>query len=340
MSNSSREYRPTIAQLRAFVTIAEYRHFSTSAARLGISQPSLSQALVALEQGLGLQLIERSTRKVIVTAVGEALLPYARTAIETADDFVTHAKGVSESPSGALTIGMIPTIAPYILPSFLRLLGNDLPTLAPNIVEDQTDRLMEQLRQGTLDIAVIALPINENGIIASPLYEEDFFLAVPADHPLGTKTKVNPGDISDLNLLLLADGHCLRDQVLDICHNAGAKNKANQALSQAASLTTVVQCVAGGLGSTLIPESAKVVEGGREGVTVIPFNQSKVKTRRQVGIAYRASATPSRGNHYARIGELVTQSYQMTVDPQAKAAIIESILSTDANSEEEADNQE
>ena len=204
---SNKEYRPTLAQLRTFVTIAENKHFGTAAAKLAISQPSLSQALVALETGLGVQLIERSTRRVIVTPSGEALLPYAKATL-------------NGNLSGPLTIGMIPTIAPYILPNLLHLINAELPELEPRIVEDQTKHLLEQLRDGHIDLAVLAVPTDHPGLIEIPLYTEDFVVVVPHDHKLAGRDDLTIDALRGLNLLLLDDGHCLRDQVVDLCRSA------------------------------------------------------------------------------------------------------------------------
>lgn len=155
---STKEYRPTLAQMRTFVTIAENKHFGTAANKLSISQPSLSQALVALENGLGVQLIERSTRKVIVTPVGEELLPYAKATLEAADTFLAHSRGANGTLSGPLTLGLIPTVAPYLLTGVLTGFKDNYPELEPRIVEEQTKHLLQQLRDGQIDAGVIALP--------------------------------------------------------------------------------------------------------------------------------------------------------------------------------------
>ena len=144
----NKEYKPTLAQLRTFVTVAEQKHFVAAAGKLGISQPSLSQALAALETGLGIQLIERSTRRVIVTPTGEQLLPFAKATLEAADAFVSQARGAFGVLSGPLNIGIIPTIAPYILPTLLKLIAEEYPELEPRIVENQTDNLLQRLRDG------------------------------------------------------------------------------------------------------------------------------------------------------------------------------------------------
>lgn len=313
---NNKEFRPTIPQLRAFVSIAENRHFSVAASRLGISQPSLSQALSALETGLGIQLIERSTRRVIVTAAGQALLPYARAALSSADDFLAHARGVSDVPTGPLTIGMIPTVAPYILPKLMSGVSEHMPDIRLNIVEEQTNRLVDQLRQGTIDLAVIALPMDDRAFVVDPLYTEDFYLVTTAGHPLGGLKNLSTDILMDLDLLLLDDGHCLRDQVLDLCRgSAGGQTTAHHRVTRAASITTVVQCVAGGLGCTLVPASALEVEClHNPKVAVSSFDPAgTVQAHREVGLVYRASSTDVRGDQFHAVGQLVSAAYAEAV---------------------------
>lgn len=180
---STKEYRPTLAQMRTFVTIAENKHFGTAANKLSISQPSLSQALVALENGLGVQLIERSTRKVIVTPVGEELLPYAKATLEAADTFLAHSRGANGTLSGPLTLGLIPTVAPYLLTGVLTGFKDHYPDLEPRIVEEQTKHLLQQLRDGQIDAGVIALPSEASGLIEVPLYREEFVVVLPEATP-------------------------------------------------------------------------------------------------------------------------------------------------------------
>ena len=291
---SNKEYRPTLAQLRTFVTIAENKHFGTAAAKLAISQPSLSQALVALETGLGVQLIERSTRRVIVTPSGEA----------------------------PLTIGMIPTIAPYILPNLLHLINAELPELEPRIVEDQTKHLLEQLRDGHIDLAVLAVPTDQPGLIEIPLYTEDFVVVVPHDHKLAGRDDLTIDALRGLNLLLLDDGHCLRDQVVDLCRSADfTPDNRNTAVTRAASLATVTQCVSGGLGSTLIPLSAVAAECQRDSLAIAQFNPA-VNASRTIGLVYRGST--SRTDEFATFGTLITRAYQDSIADVVKPATLAS----------------
>lgn len=291
-------YQPTLSQLRAFVAIAEYRHFGTAAARLNVSQPTLSQALAALENGLGLQLIERSTRRVLVTAAGKRLLPQAMATLEAADRFVATATG--DGLSGALRMGIIPTVAPYVLPTLLPELRAKVPALVPQVIEDQTARLLDGLRTGVLDVALLALPTETPGIVEIPLYTEEFVLVTPRGHELAGRTDLVPGVLDAQPLLLLDEGHCLRDQTLDLCRSADA-HPAAVGDTRAASLATVVQCVAGGLGVTLIPEMAVAAETARGTLDTAHF--AGPAPGRTLGLAFRAST--ARKEDYQKLAEII-----------------------------------
>ncbi|UGT56691.1 hydrogen peroxide-inducible genes activator [Nocardia asteroides] len=286
-------YQPTLSQLRAFVAVAEYRHFGTAAARLTVSQPTLSQALASLENGLGLQLIERSTRRVLVTAAGMRLLPQAMATLEAADRFVASATG--NGLGGVLRLGIIPTVAPYVLPELLPELRRKLPSLVPQVVEDQTARLLDGLRTGVLDVALLALPTEAPGLVEIPLYSEEFVLVTPRGHELAGRTDLSVPALADLPLLLLDEGHCLRDQTLEVCRTAEVHPGA-VGDTRAASLTTVVQCVAGGLGVTLVPEMAVAAETARGTLDTARF--ADPAPGRTIGLAYRASSARAEDYEY------------------------------------------
>ncbi|MFD1814076.1 hydrogen peroxide-inducible genes activator [Rhodococcus gannanensis] len=296
---SDQSWQPTLAQLRAFVAVAEYRHFGTAATRLGVSQPTLSQALAALESGLGVQLIERSTRRVLVTAAGTVLLAQAKQIVEGADGFVTAAAGIGQALAGPLRIGLIPTVAPYLLPALLPVIRAELPAVVPHVVEDQTARLLAALRGGSLDVAVLALPSDMSGTVEIPLYTEDFVMVVPRDHELAGRSNLTPAALDDLPLLLLDEGHCLRDQTLDLCRSVDAHPLAGD--TRATSLSTVVQCVSGGLGVTLVPESAVEVEAARGDLATARF--AAPAPGRTIGVVFRASS--GRGDAYERLAEVI-----------------------------------
>lgn len=292
-------YQPTIAGLRAFAAIAEKRQFSGAATALGVSQSTLSQALAALETGLGTQLIERSTRRVLLTTEGTALLPRALAVIEAVDAFTAAAAGSSDPLRGGMRLGLIPTVAPYVLPTVLAGLAEQFPGMTLRVTEDQTERLMTVLREGALDAALIALPADAGGVTAIPIYDEDFVLALPPGHPLSGKRRVPATALADLPLLLLDEGHCLRDQALDVCHKAGVR--AELANTRAASLATAVQCVTGGLGVTLIPQSAVPVEATRSRLGLAQF--AAPRPGRRIGLVYRSSS--GRDESYRRLADMI-----------------------------------
>ena len=301
---SDKCYQPTIAGLRAFVAVAEKQHFGSAATALGVSQSTLSQALAALEAGLGVNLVERSTRRVFLTTEGRQLLPHAQSVMEAVTAFVAAAAGSSDPLQGTMRLGLISTVAPYVLPTVLAGLAHRLPGLTLRVVEDQTERLLTALREGALDAALIALPAETGGVTEIPIYEEDFVLALPPGHPLSGKRRVPPAALAQLPLLLLDEGHCLRDQALDVCHKAGVR--AELANTRAASLATAVQCVTGGLGVTLIPQSAVPVEAARSRLGLAQF--ASPRPGRRIGLVFRSSS--GRDGPYRQlariIGELVS----------------------------------
>ena len=306
---TDKSYQPTIAGLRAFVAVAEKQHFGSAATTLGVSQSTLSQALSALESGLGVQLVERSTRRVFLTTEGRALLPQAQAVIDAATSFSAAAAGSSDPLQGSIRLGLIPTVAPYVLPTLLSGLDERLPGLALRVIEDQTERLLTGLREGSVDAAMIALPSDAGGMTELPIYDEDFVLALPPGHPLAGRRRVPPAALAELPLLLLDEGHCLRDQALDVCRTAGVH--AELANTRAASLATAVQCVAGGLGVTLIPQSAVPVETDRSRLELAYF--ATPRPGRRIGLVFRSSS--GREGSYRQlavlIGELLAADQQV-----------------------------
>jgi LysR family transcriptional regulator, hydrogen peroxide-inducible genes activator len=294
-----KSYQPTIAGLRAFVAIAERRQFSSAATDLGVSQSTLSQALAALETGLGAQLIERSTRRVLLTAEGTELLPRAQAVIEAVEAFSAAAAGSTDPLRAGMRLGLIPTVAPYVLPTVLAGVAEQLPDLTLRVIEDQTERLLAVLREGALDAALIALPADTVGVTEIPIYDEDFVLALPPGHPLSGKRRVPTTALADLPLLLLDEGHCLRDQALDVCHKAGVRPEL--ANTRAASLATAVQCVTGGLGVTLIPQSAVPVEASRSRLGLAEF--ATPRPGRRIGLVFRSSS--GRDESYRRLAATI-----------------------------------
>ncbi len=297
---TDQSYHPSIAGLRAFVAIARKLHFGSAATELGISQPALSQALATLESGLAMRLVERTTRRVFLTSQGEELLPRAAAVVRAVDELAFAARGAEDPLRGKLRLGLIPTVAPYTLPAILAGVAAQLPDLSLLVVENQTARLLEQLRDGSLDLAVLALPADAPGIAEIPMYDEDFVLALPRGHRLAGRKRVDPAAMAELPLLLLDEGHCLRDQALEVCQLAGFRPDLGQ--TRAASLATAVQCVEGGLGVTLIPATAVDAEtaGGRLATATF----APPRPGRRIGLVYRESA--GRAAPYARLAQMLT----------------------------------
>lgn len=306
---SDQSYQPTLSQLRAFVAVATYRHFGTAASRLNVSQPTLSQGLASLESGLGVHLIERSTRRVLVTPAGARLLAQAQAIVDAADGFVAAAAGVTDGLSGPLRLGLIPTVAPYVLPDLLPALNIAMPHVRLHVIEDHTARLLDALRGGTLDAAVVALPSDIGGVLEIPLYSEDFVLVVPRGHELAGREDLSPAALDEAPLLLLDEGHCLRDQTLDLCRSADVRPAAGD--TRATSLATVVRCVAGGLGITLVPASAIPVETARGDLAMAHF--ASPVPGRTIGLVVRSST--ARAADYRALADLIRTRVPAQVRP-------------------------
>lgn len=253
---------PTLAQLRAFTAVADYLHFRDAAATIGMSQPALSGAVAALEDSIGTQLVERTTRKVLLTPAGERLAKRARTVLATVAELMEEAEAVRAPFTGVLRFGVIPTVAPYLLPRVLRLVHKRYPDLDLRVHEERTASLSEGLARGRLDLLLLALPLNVPTFTEIPLFDEDFVLVTPCDHPLAGRANLPRRILRDLDLLLLEEGHCLRDQTLDVCREAGRPDGA-PSMAGAAGLSTIVQLVAGDMGVSLLPHTAVEVETGR-----------------------------------------------------------------------------
>ncbi|MFC7612762.1 LysR substrate-binding domain-containing protein [Actinokineospora soli] len=282
---------PTVAQLRAFLAVAEYLHFRKAAAALGVSQPTLSAGLSGCEEALGARLVDRTTRKVVLTRAGERLRPHAQAVLDAVDVLVAESSWTRGPFSGTVRLGVIPTVAPYLLPVALRALSSAYPELTVEVHEERTANLLESLESGRLDLGVLALPVGTPGLAVDPLYDEDFVLVTPRGHDLSTRDVVGVGVLRDLDVLLLEEGHCLRDQTLDICAEAGSGG------GRAAGLTTLAQLVAAGMGVTVLPETALAVEAKRAGLAAVRF--APPAPRRRIAVAYRESA--SRAAEYAAL---------------------------------------
>ncbi|MFF3344269.1 hydrogen peroxide-inducible genes activator [Streptomyces sp. NPDC002779] len=291
VSNGGAKRRlPSLAQLRAFAAVAEHLHFRDAAAAIGMSQPALSGAVAALEETLGVTLLERTTRKVLLSPAGERLAVRARAVLDEVGALLAEAEAVRAPFTGVLRLGVIPTVAPYLLPTVLRLVHDRYPDLDLQVHEEQTASLVDGLNTGRLDLLLLAVPLGVPGVVELPLFDEDFVLVTPLDHRLGGRTGIGREALKELNLLLLDEGHCLRDQALDICREAGREDA--PVTTTAAGLSTLVQLVAGGLGVTLLPRTAVKVETTRSNQLLTGYFSDPAPTRR-IALAMRTNAARS-----------------------------------------------
>jgi LysR family hydrogen peroxide-inducible transcriptional activator len=259
-----------LQELAYFVAVAEHRHFGRAAQACHVSQPTLSGQLLKLEQQLGVTLFERNNRRVSITPVGEKILEHARRALEEAGLVESVAKTSQDQLVGSLKLGVIPTLAPYLIPLILGPLREAYPRLTIELWEDITVSLLERLRSQRLDAALLATEIPESDLTTVALFDEPFLAALPAGHRLASRKSIDVADIAD-DLLVLADGHCLAGQAREAC---GRSRRSSDALPQralqAASLETLANLVAAGYGTTLAPRlAAPSME--RRGVVLRPL---------------------------------------------------------------------
>ncbi len=272
-----------LKDLRYLVALADEGHFGRAARRSFVSQPTLSAQLKKLEGYLGVQLIERQPKQVTLTEAGEQIVARARLILQASDELLALARSFRDPLAGKLRVALLPTIGPYLLPRVAREIHKALPRLELQLYEYQTGPMLEKLHTGKIDLGILALPVDMEGLEARQLYEEPFELAVPRQHPLAKKKDINVEDLKDETLLLLEDGHCLRDQALDVCSGVGVHEKQD---FRATSLETLRQMVAAGAGITLLPELASRGNAARE-VVMRPFVEPR--PRRYVGAIWRKS---------------------------------------------------
>lgn len=240
-----------LRDLRYLVALADHRHFGRAAEASFVSQPTLSTQIRKLEEELGVELFERSPRQVSLTDAGRRIVERARIVLAETEQIRDIARRAQDPEAGTLRIGLFPTLGPYLLPHVVQPVRAKFPRLEMLLVEEKTEDVLRGLRDGSLDAGVLALPVHDEQLHAEVLFEEPFVLAVPADHPLAsTYTPVQPDIMRGESVLLLEDGHCLRDQALDVCTLAGVAERSG---FRATSLETLRQMVAAGVGMTLLP---------------------------------------------------------------------------------------
>ncbi len=276
-----------LRDLRYLVALADAKHFSKAAVACHVSQPTLSAQIQKLEAYLGVKLIERQPRAVVLTEVGHELVERARRVLRESDEIVQLARDFRDPLAGNLAVAMIPTVGPYLLPLVAKKLRKQLPKLRLMLYEYQTAALLEKLRNGDIDMGVLALPVSAEGLDSRELYREDFVVAVPAQHELAKKAAVKLADLAGEELLLLEDGHCLRDQALEVCSRIDASENQDY---RATSLETLRHMVAAGWGVTLLPKlaaSGPFATGQGLTIKLLP----KPAPHRIVGAVWRKSST-------------------------------------------------
>lgn len=297
---------PTLRQLRYLAAVVESCHFGQAAEACLVSQSTLSAAIQELEELLGAPLLERTKRSVVPTPLGREIAGKARILLQGAEELVDLAQAARDPMAGPLHLGLIPTIGPFLLPTAMPHLRAAYPRLKLYLREDQTARLLEQLDAGTLDAAVIALPYKLDGLEAMDLGSDGFSVVCPPGHRLCGCRPVHPSDMAPEDLLLLEDGHCLRDHVLTACELEGARR--NTAF-QGTSLHTLVQMVANGIGVTLVPQLA-LDAGILRGLDLEPIPLESASPDRHIGLVWRRSA--ARSETFRRLGETLRQTLAAT----------------------------
>ncbi len=293
---------PSLRQLRYLVAVADTGHFGRAAERCAVTQSTLSAGLKELEMSLGMPLIERDRRSATPTPIGGEIVTRARRLLAEAEDLVDLARGAAAPLSGPLQIGVIPTIAPYLLPDLVPALRAHYPALQPFLVEDQTARLVERLSAGALDVAVLALPYDLPRLTTLALFDDPFLVAAPAGHALLQQASIAPTALKGETLLLLADGHCLREHALSAC--GLGRNTTGRAV-EATSLSTLIHMVDSGLGVTLLPEMA-VRAGALRGTRIETRPLAGPDASRTVGLAWRASSAQEES--YRLLGDVIRAS--------------------------------
>lgn len=276
----------TLTELRYIVAVAQTRHFGRAAERCFISQPTLSVGIKKLEEELGVQVFERGANEISVTPVGKLVIEQAQRVLEEAQRIKELAAQGKDPLSGPLRLGVIFTVAPYLLPTLVPLLKQKAANMPLIIHENYTQRLLESLRNGDLDCIILALPIDDSGLEVTALYDEDFVVAVPVDHPWAARSEIPVEQLSDETVLLLSSGNCFRDQVLAACPALShpMREQSWQKTLEGSSLATIRYMVASGVGITVLPATAATQDRQLASVPLsgnaAPFRRVAVVTRR------------------------------------------------------------
>lgn len=302
----------TLRQLRYLDALAQHKHFGRAAEACAVTQPALSMQIRELEKELDVELIERRPGEAALTEIGIEVVRRGERVLAAARDLADFARHRGRVLSGRLKLGIIPTLAPYLLPNVLPALQGRYPDLTVELRETQTKILIEELAGGDLDVVMLALPVPDGEIETLRLFDDPFLLAVPADDPQPKNSPVNAREIDQQRLILLEEGHCLRDQALAYC---GGVRTAMPLSLGATSLTTVMQMVANGYGVTLVPQVAVDVEVRDERVRLLRFTAPE--PARTIGLAWRR--TSPRKVDFMALGKIAVEALAAAGKTKTKA---------------------
>ncbi|MDQ0504518.1 DNA-binding transcriptional regulator OxyR [Xanthobacter agilis] len=276
----------TLRELQYLIALADHRNFRRAAEVCLVSQPTLSMQIRKLEEELGVPLVERTPRRVMLTAAGRDAVERARRILNEVDQMKEGARRSRSAEGGTLKLGVFPTLGPYLLPHVVPLIRARFPQLELMLFEEKSADLLARLNAGTLDAAFLALPVHDHHLHSEFLFEEPFLLAVPADHPLAKRRSLHLDELGQHNLMLLEDGHCLRDQALEVCQLSGAREKSE---FRATSLETLRQMVVAGAGITLLPMLAIQSQSRpSDNIHFLDFIDSHPS--RQIGLLWRKTS--------------------------------------------------
>lgn len=295
----------SLKQLKYFDAVARSRHFGKAAEHCAVTQPALSMQIQELEKSLGVQLLERGRSGVMLTESGKEIAERAARVLADVRDIVDVARQQDKVLAGPLGLGVIPSVAPYILPQLLPMVRDAFPDLDLHIRESQTQSLVGELLDGQLDVLLLALPVEHPDIETIRLFDDRFLLAMAASHRISNSVKATPDLLEGEKLLLLEEGHCMREQALAFC---SLRRIENINTFGASSLSTLVQMVANGLGMTLLPELAVPLESRRGDIRLMRF--AEPEPQRVIGLAWRRSSPRKR--HFEELGQMIATT---TVKP-------------------------
>ena len=269
-----------IRDLQYFLAVAELEHFGQAAEQCNVSQPTLSGQIKKLEESLGIVLLERTNRKVMLTEAGSHIATHARRIMREVDAIHDIAESARDPMAGKFRLGAFPTLSTYVFPKVVQTVTKAMPNLRLILIEEKTTFLIDKLKHGEIDAALLALPVDDDSLMSCPLFDDEFFLAISPNHELSKQTVIDQKILNKYRLLLLEEGHCLRDQALDVCQRHGIAEEQD---FKATGLETLRQMVKAGTGITFMPKVA--IQNNENDILYLPFSDPVPK--RTIGLVWR-----------------------------------------------------